>query len=727
MNTDQAPETTTRRRSAHWIAVGLLAGIGVGLLFGEYCQGLQSLGDAYVGLLQMTVLPYLSVSLVAKLGRLNLRQAGQIGRAALLTLPIMWLTGILFVVLVSFVLPPTTGASFFQPPGELAPNTASSFLSQFVPSNVYRALTNEVVPAVVVFCLFFGTALITLPNKTPLLELLDACADALSQINVFLVRLAPLGLFALTAAAAGTLRLGDLSRLQAYLLMYSLACVLIAFGVLPLLVSSLTETGYREFLRAAEEPLLTALATGKLFVVLPQIIDQTEKLISPSKDTRGTRTFSDSSANVIIPLAYPFPHIGKIITFVFISFAAWYTGRELEITETSAMAASGAVSSFASPLISIPYLLDSYQIPNDLIALFILPGFITMRLGDLVGVTHLMALALIVTQLIEGGLRVRWKRLILSSAGLAIATVALIAISRVYLANTTLEYRLDEQLMALTIPDAYEQVEVLTQRPPADQAEGKVDSTLARIQRTGTLRVGYPSDHLPYSYRNAAGQLVGMDIELMHRLARDLNTKLLFVPIAFPTVASQLESGEIDIAVGGLMVTTDRLLRVDFTQGYSDATIAMLVKDHRRHEFRTWADIKADPSIRVAVSQPDLKDTLQRLAPNHEIIALSNVQEFFSQGENRADALIIAGEEAAAWTILHPEFNVVIPQPVRHLSVAMAIRAGDVRWKSVLDRWLEMERSGAAGELKSYWIEGGGTQHEEPRWSILRDVLGWLP
>ena len=91
--------------------------------------------------------------------------------------------------------------------------------------------------------------------------------------------MAPLGLFTLTAAAAGTLRVDEMARLQAYLIMFSLACLVAVLVILPLLVSSLTHIRYRDLLRAAQEPLLTAIATGKLFVVLPQIVDKCEQLI----------------------------------------------------------------------------------------------------------------------------------------------------------------------------------------------------------------------------------------------------------------------------------------------------------------------------------------------------------------------------------------------------------------------------------------------------------------
>ena len=79
MSNDQSTGTKPpkRSRTGAWIAGGLLLGILVGVLFGEYCGALGVVGNAYVGLLQMTVLPFLMISLVAKMGRLNLQQAKQ--------------------------------------------------------------------------------------------------------------------------------------------------------------------------------------------------------------------------------------------------------------------------------------------------------------------------------------------------------------------------------------------------------------------------------------------------------------------------------------------------------------------------------------------------------------------------------------------------------------------------------------------------------------------------
>ncbi len=43
----------------------------------------------------------------------------------------------------------------------------------------------------------------------------------------------------------------------------------------------------------------------------------------------------------------------------------------------------------------------------------------------------------------------------------------------------------------------------------------------------------------------------------------------------------------------------------------------------------------------------------------------------------------------------------------------MAVRSSDEEWLRFLDRWLDFERlDGSLDRLRTYWIEGGGTEEE---------------
>ena len=705
----ETAKATSQTYTGRWILLGLLAGLLCGVLFGEYCGSLRIVGKAYVGLLQMTVLPYLVFSLVSKLGRLRATEAKRLGLVSIGVLLILWLVGIVLIVLVSGVLPPMEGASFFSPEKASAVGQDSGFTSNYIPANVFRSLSSEYVPAVVVFCLFFGSALMFVPGKEPLLDFLDVCLAGIGSINAFLVRLAPFGLFALTADAAGTLHVDEMSRLQAYLIMFTLACAAAAFAFAPLLLSSVTQFRYRQFLHAAQAPMLTAIATGKLFVVLPQIVESCEQLAregGPSIDEVG-----ESIPSVVVPLAYPFPHLGKILTFVFIPFAAWYTGQSLTPAQTAAMAATGTLSSFASPLVSIPYLLDQYQLPQDLLELFILPGFITTRLADVVGVAHLMVLSLIVTQVMQGRLQIRWGRMAMATAGTLICLIFAVAGCRGYLASTTLEYNLDQQFLSLEIPDAYDDVVVFKSPEDVPSRPALDGSTIERVKTERVLRVGYDPDRLPYSFFNSSGHLVGIDVELMHRLARLLQARLEFIPVTKDAVIDQLDAGQIDVAIGGIIMNPRRLLRGGFTCAYDTATAAIVLPDYRRGELVRWDDPHFQKGARLGVNYEDFAVAAHQLLPNTEIVVVDTIGAYFTKEHKDLDGLLVAAEVGAAWNVLYPNYSVVVPKPVLQRPVSMIVRLSDSDWLRFLDRWLDFERlDGTLEHLRVYWVEGGGTR-----------------
>ena len=137
------------------VFAGLLLGAATGIFFGELVGFLQVVGDAYVRLLQMTILPYIFVSLVSGLGRLTYRQAGQIALKAGMVLLMLWAIGFLTMLLATTAYPDWESAAFFSTALVESDGTID-FLQLYIPSNLFFSLTNTIVPAIVVFSLAFG-------------------------------------------------------------------------------------------------------------------------------------------------------------------------------------------------------------------------------------------------------------------------------------------------------------------------------------------------------------------------------------------------------------------------------------------------------------------------------------------------------------------------------------------------------------------------------------------
>ena len=301
----EQPAVASRRRRpslSTLILLGLVAGIACGLFFGDLCQPLQAVGDAFMGLLQMTVLPYIMVSLTAKIGGLALGQSKRLAGAAGIVFLLLLLVGALTISIFSLALPPWTQGSFFST-SLLEPPEKVDFVALLVPTNLFHALTQQVVPAVVVFCVFLGIALIRMDHKEPLLAQLDLLGRALVEINHVVIRFTPLGVFAVAASAAGTMTIAEFQRVQVYLLTYTVAVLGLCFWLLPTLIASCTPFSRREVWLASRDALVTAFATGKVLVVLPMLIENT-KLMLQRRESQASEAVG--TGEVLYPWPFPF-------------------------------------------------------------------------------------------------------------------------------------------------------------------------------------------------------------------------------------------------------------------------------------------------------------------------------------------------------------------------------------------------------------------------------------
>ena len=200
-----------RLSSAGQIYLGLFLGAACGIFFGEMASWLQIVGDTFIKLLQITVIPYISLALITGIGELNYKEvlAHAIkGGGIYLLISIITLV---IVLLIPLSFPDWLSSSFFSIQQVEEPPT-TDFLRLFIPSNPVHAYAFALVPAIVVFSILIGITLIGIPNSAALLEPLMVFNEAMMKITGIVGKLAPIGVFALIANAAGTLAIEDPER-----------------------------------------------------------------------------------------------------------------------------------------------------------------------------------------------------------------------------------------------------------------------------------------------------------------------------------------------------------------------------------------------------------------------------------------------------------------------------------------------------------------------------------
>jgi hypothetical protein len=161
-------------------------------------------------------------------------------------------------------------------------------------------------------------------------------------------------------------------------------------------------------------------------------------------------------------------------------------------------------------------------------------------------------------------------------------------------------------------------------------------------------------------------------------------------------------------------------------------TMGLAVRDERRHEFDNIDALHRSHGLKVGVplDLSQVKYSMERYFGDADVefATLETWQPFFEGLHPELDAFLVPAENASAWTLLYPHYTVVVPQPdpVKIPSAfGLALDADDLA--DVVNEWVVFAMNeGMIQRAYDYWILGQGAGEKQPRWSIVRNVLGWV-
>ncbi len=700
------------------ILIGFLVGISIGLFFGERIAPVNIIGEVFMALLQMAVLPFVSFSLMSGLGQMTFHEAKILAKKGIFYLLILW--AISFIILLFFPLafPEWKAASYFSS-SLLNPGQQFDFLTLFVPKNPFEAYANNIVPAVVVFSMAIGIALMGIEKKGGLIQGLKTINEALIRITNFVIRLAPLGVAAISAHAAGTLQIDEINKLEVYLLIYVVFALIVTFYLFPVLITVLTPVKYKAVLMRTRGLLITAFATGNLFVVISLLITRCAELLTENDIDKAD---AEQHVGVLIPTAINFPNAGKLLSLSFITFAGWFSGALLPSSAIPQYIVLGFFTFFGNTIAALEFLMDFFRIPIDTIQLFMLTDLFVSRFGTLVAAMFYITLSILVTFSIFQPIRIRWGKLGLYLAGAAILLSTGLFGLRIFFAHMYDDnYQGSESLMSMDGISTKVPSKVLKEANfiPDNPYFGSLES----IQRRGYIRVGYFKDALPYAFFNNKNELVGYDIDLAYAMAYDINVSLEFLEVDRSDIQFVLDNNIVDLIMCGVMTTTNQ--NITYSATYSKGTMAFLVEDYWREDFNSQAKVLQKDSLKLGMIKiPYYMDKIKNLYPHASFVEMDSPKEFL-EGKTDLDAFVVTAEAGSAWTLLYPNYSVAIPYPsLISAPISIAISKNNINFVSYLNTWLDLKQyDGTFTSLTDYWIYGKRDRSGSSRWCILDDVL----
>ena len=695
------------------LSAQILGAMFIGIVIGAYTStvylGVDAAAGAFILLLQMTALPYISLSLIVGIGGLSIDKVGSTFKQSMLILLLLMSVVLVFILLAPISFPDWKNAEFYSA-NTLKVTNELDLVRLFIPANPFHAFANTLIPSVVLFSLFVGIGLMTVRGKKHTLLILSSLQSSIANVSNLVMRFAPIGVFCIGLRAAATIDSSQMDGLAVYLVTATVVVILLAFIILPALVATFTPFGYRQIMKASREAMITGFATGSFFIVIPIIVEKTKHLIS---ELDKSNKDAQHLPSIIVPISFSLPIGGKLLALLFALFAAWFSGAHIGFSDYVNLIAAGLPQLFGSSTIAMPNLLDLFNVSGSMFDLFILSeNLLVGRLGALLSVIFATCLPLLIATSMVNKLTIKWRSLTRYFVIIPLLSV---------LSFISLRYTFD------AITHQYEGYSAFINR---DFIFGDVDSkylnepqasastsqpfidVLTRIKQRGFIRVGYFRDDLPYSFHNNEGKLVGFDIEIINLLANDLDVSIEFVRIFRDQTTRLLASGYLDITTG-VPVIPDNMEQFTLTIPYSKQTIAILTKDERRAEFKNWKTIINHPDLTIGIPESFFYEDAVNLYFTHgKAWKISTPRLFFREDYQHIDAMLFGAPAASAWTLLYPDYTVIVPKPLKSpLSMAFPINKNDHAFELFMRNWITMKQENNTLEkLFNFWI--GGQKHQ---------------
>lgn len=326
------------------ILAALVLGVIVGTIWGPGSASIAWIGDLFIRLIRMVVVPLVFVTLVS--GIVSMGDPSKLGSLGVKTLAIYMFTTLAAIsigLVVAVLLQPGVGVDLSNAvPGQIQEAVPlGERLMNIVPSNPIAALAEGNILAIIFFALLVGVSLLTIGDKgKPVADLMESSSDMMLRITHWVMEVAPFGVFALIAWVSGTQGVAALLDVITLALAVFVSCLIhmvVVHGIL--IMKFMLKLSPVTFFRGARDAMLVAFSTSSSSATLPVTMSVAEENLG----------ISPVVASTVLPLGATINMDGTALYVGIVSvFAAQAFGVDLSFADYALIAGSTTLVSIGT-------------------------------------------------------------------------------------------------------------------------------------------------------------------------------------------------------------------------------------------------------------------------------------------------------------------------------------------------------------------------------------------
>ena len=239
------------------------------------------------------------------------------------------------------------------------------------------------------------------------------------------------------------------------------------------------------------------------------------------------------------------------------------------------------------------------------------------------------------------------------------------------------------------------------------QQELTRESTVEKILKRGVIKVGM-STFVPWAMKDKKGRLIGFEIDVATRLARDMGVKVSFVPTKWSGIIPALLTGKFDVIIGGMGIRPDRNLKINFSVPYDHTGMSIAAHRKLAAGFSRLEDFNRPDVVIAARLGSTAVTAVKRFIGKAELRMFDDESQAYQELINgRVHAVVGSAPMPAFQALKYPE-KIFLPLKgtFTREPIGFAVRKGDFDTLNYFDNWIRVvEAEGWLGERKHYWFE----------------------
>ncbi len=246
------------------------------------------------------------------------------------------------------------------------------------------------------------------------------------------------------------------------------------------------------------------------------------------------------------------------------------------------------------------------------------------------------------------------------------------------------------------------------------QQEISSSSTIETVKKRGVLKVGMDIFQ-PWAMKDKNGKLIGFEIDVATRLAKDMGVKVEFLPTAWSGIIPALLTGKFDVIIGGMGITPQRALQVNFTQPYDYSGMGIVAHKKVAAGFGSLEDFNK-PEVQIAVKLgTTAAAAAKKFLPQAKLRMFDTEPQAYQELRNGNVHAVIGNAPRPAYEAVDYSDTLFLPVQGTFTKepIGFAMRKGDPDTLAFFNSWITVATlEGWLKERHSYWFDSKDWQSQ---------------